>query len=61
MPQFVYCFNGLPLTVGCSKSAKSRAQFYRFLTSIRGMIKWVTPLGRVFKIYDFFSMVLMMF
>ena len=30
------------------------ARFYRILTSINYMDKWVTPLGRVFKIYDFF-------
>ena len=28
------------------------------LMSIRGMDKWVTPLGRVFKIHDFFGIVL---
>ena len=28
--------------------------FIGFLTSINYMDKWVTPLGRVFKIHDFF-------
>ena len=28
--------------------------FIGFLTSINYMVKWVTPLGRVFKIHDFF-------
>ena len=40
--------------VGCSEFMIFSARFCRILMSISSMAKWVTPLGRVFKIHDIF-------
>ena len=46
-------FKGIT-SLGLDQNLQKLCTIYRFLTSIRGMIKWVTPLGRVFKIHEFF-------
>ena len=51
MPQFVYYFNGSPLTGRVFKIHNIFLHYFiGFLTSINYMDKWITPLGRVFKI-----------
>ena len=46
MPQFVYYFNGSPLTGRVFKIHNIFLHYFiGFLTSINYMDKWVTPLG----------------
>ena len=47
-------FEHVPQKVGCSKSEKKSHSFIVFLLSVGGILLWVTPLGRVFKIRDIF-------